>query len=55
VEGWTGHLGHAPANQRTQEKVIAVRPNIARRLLLAAAVAALVIPAGVAVATPPKA
>jgi quercetin dioxygenase-like cupin family protein len=34
--------------------VIAVRPSIARRLLLAAAIAALVIPAGVAVATPPQ-
>jgi quercetin dioxygenase-like cupin family protein len=43
-----------PANQRTSEKVVAVRSSTARRLLIAAAVAALAIPAGVAVATPPQ-
>lgn len=49
-----GHQGHAPGESAHPEKVIAVRSSIARRLLIAAAVAALVIPAGVAVATQPQ-
>jgi quercetin dioxygenase-like cupin family protein len=37
-----------------QEKVVAMRSRITRRLVIALAVAALAVPAGIAVATPPK-
>jgi hypothetical protein len=55
--GWclaTGHLRHAHGESAHPEKVVAVRSSIAKRLLIAAAIAALAIPAGVAVATQPQ-
>src|SRR5687767_293445 len=48
-----GHQGHARRISAPRE-VIAVRPSIARRLLIAAAITSLAIPAGVAGATPPQ-
>ena len=52
--GLQGRQGMLPANQRTHEKVVAMRSRISRRLAIAVAIAALAVPAGVAVATPPQ-
>jgi hypothetical protein len=37
-----------PANQRTHEKAVAMRSRITRPLVIAAAIAALAVPAGIA-------
>jgi hypothetical protein len=42
------------ADLRTPRKVVAMRSHIARRLVIAVAIAALAVPAGIAVATPPS-
>src|SRR5688572_29163935 len=42
------------ADLRTPRKVVAMRSRITRRLVVAVAIAALAVPAGIAVATPPS-
>ena len=47
-----GATACSSANQRTHKKVVAMRSRITRRLAIAVAIAALAVPAGIAVAQP---